>query len=398
MASCNSNKSFRRVLATVAVLLTATVLLMAVVISLGFFSGPAPEEAFRQSLAALERGELAGVENSLAILDRHPAFSAHVRLLEGIIFLRGQRREAALSRFLPIPLTGSLRPYFLVYAAQTLYELSRLADAEVLLQGLVKEQPDHAEAHRWLAIIYYDLGAFGPAIESSKRVVDLSPHDYRPHRLIGLMYHDFEQDSDAVSHYHSALELSPPQSVKEEMFGELAESLVNLRRYDEVQEVVRQAAPTAVLCVLAGQAAWSMGQTDEARQFLSQAYGLDANERRLFLLDAQMRTAAGDIPAALTVLRKGAVQHPHDAETRYRLALALRELGFDEESETEMAHWRKAKDLATKLTELNVKAVHDPRDPVVREELAEICTILGKDEMAAMWRRAAAACRMPAGP
>ena len=353
-----------------------------------------PEKAFDQALAALERGDVTGVEGWLTVLDRHPQYSEHARLLDGLIFLRGHRLDAALARFYPPPKSGALRPYFLLYAAQALHESNQLVQAEVLLRSLSTEYPRHVEARRWLGIVYYDLGAFDAAIIELTLLSELSPSDYRPYRLIGLMQHDFEQDTDAILSYQRALERSPPPAVYQEILRELAESFVNLRRYEEASRVLQQAVPTAAVLALSGQCAWSLGHVDEALAQVSQARQFDSNDRRLLLLEAEMKSAAGDLPGALEILRRALEKHAHDAETRYRYALALKESGFAREAEEEMVRWNQAKELAVKLTELNFKALGDPHDASVRDKLAEVCQSLGKDELAAMWRRAADACRV----
>lgn len=353
-----------------------------------------PESAFDRALAALERGDTTGVDGWLAILDRHPKYVDHVRLLDGVIFLRGHRLEPALARLDPPPRSGPLRPHFLLYAAQAFHESNRLLQAEAALRILAAEFPDHAEARRWLGIVYYDLGAYDAAITELTLLSELSPSDYRPHRLIGLMRHDFEQDTDAILSYQRALERSPPSAVHQEIIRELAESFVNLRRHEEALGVLKHAIPNAATLALSGECAWCTGRTEEALAYVSEAKQHDTSHRRLLLLEAEMQTAAGDLAAALAILRGAIEKHPHDAETRYRYALALKESGFAREAEDEMVRWNHAKELAVKLTELNFKALGDPHDAAVRDKLAEVCQSLGKVELAAMWRRAAEACRV----
>lgn len=387
VAGCASTRIIRLTIAMLAIGVAGA----AVVVSVCRTS---PENAFNKALAALERGDVTGVEGCLTVLDRHPEYSEHARLLDGLIFLRGHRLDAALARFYPPPRSGALRPFFLLYAAQAFYEANQLVQAEVLLRTLSTEYPTHVEARRWLGIVYYDLGAFDAAITELNLLSELSPSDYRPYRLIGLMQHDFEQDTDAILSYQRALERSPPQAVHQEILRELAESFVNLRRYEEASKVLQQAVPTAAVLALSGQCAWSLGRVDEALAHVSEARQFDSNDRRLLLLEAEMKTAAGDLPGALDILRGALEKHAHDAETRYRYALALKESGFAREAEEEMVRWNQAKDLAVKLTELNFKALGDPYDASVRDKLAEVCQTLGKDELAAMWRRAADACRV----
>jgi len=47
--------------------------------------------------------------------------------------------------------------------------------------------------------------------------------------------------------------------------------------------------------------------------------------------------------------------------------------------------------LAGQLSEKNFRALGNPHDMKVREELADLCEELGKHELAVMWRQTAAA-------
>jgi hypothetical protein len=68
-------------------------------------------------------------------------------------------------------------------------------------------------------------------------------------------------------------------------------------------------------------------------------------------------------------------------------------LNRQQDFEREIGLFQKNSDAAKRLTELNIKAVQDPRDPIVRDQLAELCDSLGKKELAEMWREAAQNCR-----
>ncbi|MFN9040376.1 MAG: hypothetical protein ACK5YO_29055, partial [Planctomyces sp.] len=69
------------------------------------------------------------------------------------------------------------------------------------------------------------------------------------------------------------------------------------------------------------------------------------------------------------------------------------QLGQDQQAETTLQTWQKYRDLATELTQLNLKAIEDPFNAEVRDRLAVICTELQKPELAEMWKTAAEACR-----
>jgi len=354
-----------------------------------------PEAAFQQAFRSLQQGDAGPLLATVRVLKRSPGYGDHLRLLDGMLFLRGQRIEEALRRLFPLPAEGPLRPHFLLYGAQALHAADRLLDAEVLLRELVQREPENAEAHRWLGIVYYDLGGYDAASYALKRLAELEPSDYRPHRLLGLMYFELQLDTEAVLHYEQALQRAPPDNVRHEIIQEMAQSLVSLRRYEEAREIVRGSAPSEMTHLIAAQCAWSRGDAAEARQQLQAARRIGNHESRVDLLEAEILTAEQDLPGAVRVLQAALQRHPRDAELRYRLALTLRDSGLTQEADREFARWREDNHLASELQRLNLEAIKNPHDADVRDQLASLCDQLGKAELAAMWRRAAAACRVP---
>src|SRR5947199_218337 len=73
---------------------------------------------------------------------------------------------------------------------QCLLALGAVREADRVFRSVVAEQPDQVDAHRGLAVIAYDLGQLGEAVEHLRRVAELDAADPRPHRLIGLIYKD----------------------------------------------------------------------------------------------------------------------------------------------------------------------------------------------------------------
>lgn len=350
---------------------------------------PAPDELFDLALASVEQSDLQDADRAARALAKHPEYDSHVRFLGGVALLRSGRPEEALQRFASLSPDGRLRQPLLLYTAQALHATNRVSEAELLLRTLVQERPNSPEAHRWLGILYYDLGAYDSAILHLQQLSKLAPEDYRPLRLIGLIHRDVGEDQEAVANYYEALKCSPEETDRREILQDLAESLVTLRRYEEAREVIGRAPPTPILETLAAEVYWSEGQTKAALERLQNARSLDPNQRAALLLEARIRAAQGNSPKALELLQQAVHLHPHDSECRYQLSLALRDAGLSEKAEVELAAWNRLTDRTRRLRELNMQAIRHPHDVAVREQLAEISEELGKHELAAMWRRTA---------
>src|SRR5690606_3901336 len=116
-----------------------------------------------------------------------------------------------------------------------------LRGAESVLREAVALDDKQADAHRWLAATYFDLGAMHDAQRHLATVSELAPDDPRPSRLRGLIYKDYEKYTRAVEEYEETLRRQPDQ--KDVLF-ELAFCLAKLRQLDRALALLRDCEPT----------------------------------------------------------------------------------------------------------------------------------------------------------
>lgn len=351
------------------------------------------DRAFPDALDALQRNDLRSVQDAIYALEGRRDRQSQLNLLRGALLMRQTAWNSALKHFSQIVPEGDVRAPALHMTGECLYWMGRLPEAESVLRKLAEEVPDNVHAHRWLAAIYYDIGANDASIAELQRVTQLDPRDYAPHRLIALMQMDFGQNQEAIEHFRAALSLSPPPHVRQEVLRDLAKCLIADRDYHAAIDALQQAEPDALALAHLSECYWSLGQHDEARQLLDQARGLDAEERSVLFLQARMQMSSGQPEEAVASLEQLLKHDPYDAEGRYQLALAFQRLGDEERHQAEMARWQELSDLYQRLTKLNIEAIQEPYNAALREQLAEVCTTLGKHEIAAMWKRVAEALR-----
>ena len=352
-----------------------------------------PAEQFEQAANALDQGETTGVAQALRTLRPLPEFSAHVKLLDAGVFRLAGKPDDALRELYTIPHVEELTTHVLFQTAATLYDLKNFPQAEILFRTLVAEHPDTPDYRRWLGAIYFDIGAYDAAITELLVVADLAPDDYRPYRLLGLMHSDFSQFKEAISEYQMALDRNPPADIAATIRLKLAAALVEQREFDSALQILQESNGTTTGKVLMARCYWNKGEQQKAEHHLELARKMDADDRELLMLTAEMQTANGDASAAVKTMRHATTMYPMDAECRYSLALSLRDSGLADEAATEMKNWEERKQLATQLTELNIKAIQNPADTATRDQLAEVCERLGRNELAIMWRQAADALR-----
>lgn len=349
------------------------------------------EQAFDDALRGLEQNNVSVVAAGVQRLQGRPGHEAQVHLLRGALLMREGDYQSALGEFAKFTPTGKLRNPTRLLTGKCFYRLGQIGRAETVLRSLVEEDPQNVDGHRWLAVIYFELGAHSPAAEELGRVTELDPADYAPHRLMGFMHMDFEEYQRAIDHFRRALRLSPPADVRQDILVNLAHCLIAVRDYRSAIAVLEGAAPDAVTLARRGECHWSLGEQARAAQLLEQARGLEPQERAVLSLQAQIQMDTDQPEGAVSSLQELLRQHPYDTTARYRLAAAYQQLGDDARYLAELARWQELSALDRRLTALSDEATRDPYDATLREQLADVCAALGKYELADKWRLAAKA-------
>ncbi len=378
-------------------IVVAAILLIAVVIGVTAWMKQkqklTPQQIFHAGLEAMERNERPAILDAAESLETFPEYREHVHLLRAAYALRGQSFETTFRELGKLKPEGELREPALLLSAEAFYLVGRLKDAGRLFATVAEEHPGHADAHRWLAAIAYDIGAFDDAMRELDIVILRKPLDFRPHLLKGHMHSDMERYSAAQEAYSRAVELHPPESILADLLPSLARVQVKQRDYAGALETLAKAKPTASNLALQGECDRGMGRQDEARQHVEEALQKEPRDREALGLSGRLYIDAGKPELAVAPLQQVLEQDPHDFETRYQLAQALREMGQAEAADEQMKLSEKTIELRTELAQLTDLAIQKTGDADVRDRMAEVCDALGKHELAATWRKAAANCR-----
>ncbi len=349
-------------------------------------------ELFQNAWQLLQRGSTTEAITQLRILQRRSPDSSEARLLRAAIDVRLGMPDLALRHLQHIP-GDKYREQSLMVAGESYYRLHRYLEAEVAFRQLTELNPDSELGLKWLVAVYYDLGAYDDATDISNRLTALRSQDFTPHRMLGVMARDFERNQQAISHFRRALELGPPQDVRVEIIEELAATLVDEHEYDEAVALIEKSlVQTPVTNHSLARSNWALGNQELAVKHLALAEeGVPMNDS-VALTRARFALESGEPERAESILRKILKSDSANIDAYYYLGLVLAKLGQNEESR--IAHTEHARLVSLKetLTELNIKAIQNPRDRHVRLELADVCEKLGKQDLAQMWRRAANAC------
>jgi tetratricopeptide (TPR) repeat protein len=354
-----------------------------------------PDYRLRRGQEALHRGDLEQAQRQASALEASGA-TDHAHLLRGEALYHQQRYAAALAQFNQIRDTGAIRLQAAALSGLSLLHLKARSEAERALSFVVDQQPDHLEAHRGLAVLYYDQGALSLAMHHLEIVSWLDPQDGRPHRLMGLIFKDLDHKPKAILCYQEALRRVLSSQVVDEVRLELAECLAQQGKFDQALEHLEHCRPLVAQGPqaegLRAECLQGQGQTAAARALLDKALHAHPRYANLLRLRAKIYLDDSEPAAAVPLLEQAVASDRHDAASRYLLVGAYHGLGREDEAAEQQRLWQQSRKALAELTDLNQKALTRPWDADLLRRLAEVCRQLDKPELAAMWLRAAAAC------
>lgn len=356
--------------------------------------------SYRMAVEQIRAGKFLVVRDQVKEISQRPGGRDLGLLLEAEIFLHGGRPDGALRVLRSADQDGLYRNQILLCAGQALYRLGRFAEAVRSLQEVVAATPNEVEAHRWLSAALYDLGANYAAIAELREVIRLEPDDYRPHHLMGVIYNDVENFGLAAQSLRLAATLSPPPEKLAEIVDQLSRSLVRIRQFKEALTYCDQVPESVAIRLCRAECLWNLGRFHEAGEVLDRSTLLGDRSPELFLVRSNLAEESYGAEAAEAILSHAVKEFPFHAALLHARRQILQKLGRTEEANASMQLFLQVQARVKLLNDLSARAEGAPTDPGIRDQLAEVCESLGKSELAAMWRKAAEACRlaMPVSP
>lgn len=351
-----------------------------------------PSHRLRQAQLAARNGDYESADYFAQLFDRsgHPDHAALVR--GEVLFRQGQHR-LALGWLRRVRSDDSaLYLQAAILNAQVLISQKQPRQATEVLAYVLSVAPEHVDAHRWLATIYYDQGDLSRAIPHLKEVTRLDPLDFRPQHLLALIFKDLDMEDEAIPHYLEALQRRPPEHSRDQIRIELADCQMKQFRYSDALNTLGElSSPDAVMFRV--DALTATGKPVEADRALADALKTYPDHGGLLRLDGERKRAEGDHARAAAILERVVALDPYDHRSRYSLALAYE--GAKQSAKAAEQHQRhqELKKLVQTVAERSRDATTDPWNESLRWELADLCEKLGRPQLAEMWRNAARACR-----
>jgi tetratricopeptide (TPR) repeat protein len=371
-----------------------------------------PGFVFSRGRAALQGADWPRVDKCAARLEQVGCRAEALRLRGEAALQRGRKlAEAAGGHFPPTAARTAFRSALAdlsrvrddstndstILAAECLVRLGELRLAANALETLLRQQPDQAEAHRWLAAVYIDLNVPAEAVRHLTRWGELDLGTGLPFRWAGFFHKFADRPSKAIEAYRTALQRHLEPSLRADTIRELVEVLLEserayeaaLRSLDELPKPDR--AKPGVLALRA-ECLRGLGRADEAAKAAEQAIAASPSLPAALQVRAHLHAAAGQPQAARPLLEKAVEAAPHDPGVRQQLMEVCHRLGDEAAAARHKEALAATTALRERLTSLQRDAERRPWDPAVRRQIAELCLELHRPAEARMWAWAALAC------
>ncbi|MEV4292203.1 tetratricopeptide repeat protein [Nonomuraea bangladeshensis] len=210
--------------------------------------------------------------------------------------------------------------------ARTLLRLSRPADAERELRGVLAAEPEQETAHCLLALALIGQGKAGEAAEEAREGVRLAPGHWFPHYVAGQVHYRSGRPDDAVRAGETALAHAPEQAAVWEL---LARAHSAAGRWRQMADAARGGLAVdpedADLASLLSIAHTCLGEAEPARTTAAYALRIDPESTTAHLAAGRAALAFGDPKAAAGHFREVLHLDPGFGPARDLLAEALKQ-------------------------------------------------------------------------
>lgn len=364
--------------------------IMAIGLFAGWWLAPPAPDWYQRGLEALAHEDLKTLHAAARALRRATPEAGRTHLLLGALALRSNDPQQALQELDLAATDAETMWKARALAGEALCQLRSFELAVQTLLPVVEQFPEDVDAHRWLAVAYFDMGTADQALVHLLRVSELAPRDSRPQQMMGLIYADAENYVPAAQAYQAALQRDLTESERESTLAALAKVQLKLRQYPEVLVTLADAPATPALNSLQADALYALGRSDEARRLVDEVLKTEPVPgalilRGLMLLDDQRPRDA------IEPLRQAVKLHPDEFETRFKLSQALSLAGEKEAARREIDEVSRIKAIRLEFADLQKRALENPRDAELRFQMGRRCESLHRPELAQKWYRAALA-------
>ena len=220
------------------------------------------------------------------------------------------------------------------------HQLGNMALAEPLYRQLLDSNPNHADAHHLLGVLYFQTGRHELAAAAVRRALVLTPWIANYHSTLGLALQGLGQLEDAVAAFQQSLQIQPDFA---DAHSNLADVLRMQGRLEESAAHCRQALRTRPDLAQAhgnlGNALLGLERLDEAVECFRRALRLNPHMVVVHNSLGSALELQHKIEEAIRCFQQAARLDPHYAVAHTNLGLLLQRHGMIEEA---IASYRQA--------------------------------------------------------
>jgi tetratricopeptide (TPR) repeat protein len=104
--------------------------------------------------------------------------------------------------------------------SQKLLDAGKVAEAELVLNELIQNQPDFAEAWNRRAFLYYTTGKYRESLIDCQKVIDLIPVHFGALHGMGLCYSALGEYQKAIQAFRRAVDIQPFSLINQKLILE----------------------------------------------------------------------------------------------------------------------------------------------------------------------------------
>ena len=375
-----------------------------------------PEEHFALALDAIEQNDNPAMAVHLAALEDVPGFEPHVHLLRGALSMQAGNNSPEMLEFARKELMlarqhEDTRVAACVLIGIKLRDFQEWNQAIMVLKEAEQYNKNYAPTHKWLAAIYYDLGAMQDAHDHLEQISKLDPYNTPSEFTMGVIHQDYRRFDLAEKNFEECLrrlellttrpnKLHLPRVNRQEVLLKLAQTRIQLREYEKADKALDQALESRAVLSLKAICSRSLDRADEARAQLDRALKQFADdpvssvdEDRVYQearrLKGTMLLEAKQFVEARTDLETLCEEYPFDEKSLYVLVQVYTGLGLKKEADEKLLIYKPLRAKRERSSVLHIEAANQPENADVRYEIGKLALELGEIRLAHGWFQAA---------
>lgn len=196
-----------------------------------------------------------------------------------------------------------------------------------------KDRSAQADQHNARGIELADRGWLDEAVKEFGKAIQLDPASAHPHDNLGAVYAEQKRYREALGEYLEAVRLEPDSAAAHHELGCFLAGHGPDLAVAELKEALAQEPGFQDAQLNLGMALADLGRTEEARQALEAAVGLDPADPMARHELAGLLLDEGDVRGAIVQLKEVTHLQPGNFEAHLDLGVAYAQKGFYAEAE-----------------------------------------------------------------